>query len=88
MSGVAATALFGSILIPAAEQIGWNPASMAVMLPNVAMGVAMPWAGATAATAFASGAIELKTMIRLGLIATLIFTIVITTIHILMAPFL
>ena len=88
MSGVAATALFGSILIPAAEQIGWNPASMAVMLPNVAMGVAMPWAGATAATAFASGAIELKTMIRLGLIATLIFTIVITTIHILMAPIL
>ena len=88
MSGVAATALFGSILIPAAEQIGWNPASMAVMLPNVAMGIAMPWAGATAATAFASGAIELKTMIRIGLISTAVFSVLIATLHILMAPFL
>lgn len=88
MSGVAATALFASILIPAAEEIGWNPASMAVMLPNVAMGIAMPWAGATAATAFASGAIEIKTMIRIGLISTAVFSVLIATIHILMAPLL
>ena len=88
MSGVAATALFGSILIPAAEHVGWNPASMAIMLANVAMGIAMPWAGATSATAFASGAIELKTMIRIGLIATVVFSVLIATIHILMAPFL
>jgi sodium-dependent dicarboxylate transporter 2/3/5 len=88
MSGVAATALFAGILIPAALEIGWNPASMAVLLPNVAIGIIMPWAGATSATAFAFGTIELWDMIKTGAIATGVFAVLVTTIHILLAPFL
>jgi solute carrier family 13 (sodium-dependent dicarboxylate transporter), member 2/3/5 len=88
MSGVAATALFGGILVPAALQIGWNPASMAVLLPNVAIGIIVPWAGATSATAFAFGTIELPDMIKTGAIATGTFVLLATTIHVLMAPFL
>lgn len=88
MSGTAATTLFGSILIPAAQQIGWNPASMAMLIPNVALGIAMPWAGAAAGTAFASGQIEMKTMIRIGLTATAAFVVLVASIHILMAPIL
>ena len=88
MSGVAATALFAGILIPAAQQIGWNPASMAILLPNVAIGIIMPWAGATSATAFAFGTIELKDMIKTGAVATAVFAVLVTTIHILMAPLL
>jgi sodium-dependent dicarboxylate transporter 2/3/5 len=88
MSGTAATTFFGSILIPAAQQIGWNPASMAVLIPNVALGVAMPWAGAAAGTAFATGEIEMKAMIRIGFIATASFVVTRAIIHILMAPYL
>ena len=88
LPGFAATALFAGILIPAALQIGWNPASMAVLLPNVAIGIIMPWAGATSATAFAFGTIHLWDMIKTGAIATGIFAVVATTIHILLAPFL
>jgi di/tricarboxylate transporter len=88
MSGVAATALFAGILIPAATQIGWNAASMAVLLPNVAIGIIAPWAGATSATAFAFGTITLPQMVKTGAIATAIFVMVVTTLHILMAPFL
>jgi sodium-dependent dicarboxylate transporter 2/3/5 len=88
MSGVAATALFGGILIPAAQQIGWNPASMAILLPNVAIGIIMPWAGATSATAFAFGTIDIKDMIKTGAVATGVFVVLVTTIHILMAPLL
>lgn len=87
MSGVAATALFGGILIPAAQQIGWNAASMAILLPNVAIGIIMPWAGATSATAFAFGTIDIKDMIKTGAVATGVFVVLVTTIHILMAPF-
>ena len=88
ISGTAATALFGSILIPAAEQIGWNPASMAVLIPNIALGIALPWAGAASATAFASGEIELKTMIRVGFVATIGIVVTSAAMHILMAPYL
>jgi di/tricarboxylate transporter len=88
MSGVAATALFAGILIPAAAQIGWNAASMAILLPNVAIGIVAPWAGATSATAFAFGTITLPNMIKTGAIATFVFIVLAATIHILMAPFL
>jgi len=88
MSGVAATALFAGILIPAAAQIGWNAASMAVLLPNVAIGIIAPWAGATSATAFAFGTISLTDMLKTGAIATGVFVLLAATLHILMAPFL
>ena len=40
--GTAATSFFSSILIPAAQQIGFNPASMAMLIPNIATGVIFP----------------------------------------------
>jgi di/tricarboxylate transporter len=88
MSGVAATALFAGILIPAAAQIGWNAVSMAVLLPNVAIGIIAPWAGATSATAFAFGTITLPDMLKTGAIATAVFVVLAATIHIVMAPIL
>jgi sodium-dependent dicarboxylate transporter 2/3/5 len=87
MSGVAATAFFGGIFIPAAHQIGFNPASMAILVPNAAVGFALPWAGASTGTAFATGQIEMRNMIKVGLVATLVFAFLAAVIHILMAPF-
>ena len=87
-SGAAATSFFGSILIPAAQQVGFNPASMAMLIANVAVGLMLPWAGAAAGTAFASGQIEMKNMIRVGVVATLIFPFLVAAIHILIAPIL
>ena len=87
ISGVAATSFFGSIFIPAAEQVGLNPATMAILIPNAAVGIALPWAGASCGTAFATGQIEMKDMIRIGMAATLVFAIAIAAVHLLMAPF-
>lgn len=88
MPGAAATTFFGSILIPVTQQSGWNPASMAILIPNVALGIALPWAGATAATAFAAGQIAMKDMMRIGTFATLVFILLVAGIHILLAPIL
>ena len=55
---------------------------------NVAVGLMLPWAGAAAGTAFASGQIKMKNMIRVGVVATLIFPFLVATIHILFAPIL
>jgi solute carrier family 13 (sodium-dependent dicarboxylate transporter), member 2/3/5 len=82
---ISGTALYCSIFIPAAVQIGLNPASMAILIAHLAVGVIFPWAGATAATAFAAGDISLVRMIRIGLVSTVVFVVVVATIHVMMA---
>ena len=82
---MSATPLYCSIFIPAAAQIGFNPASMAILIGNMAVGLIFPWAGATSATAFAAGDVRMDQMIRIGLIATVLFILITATIHVLLA---
>jgi di/tricarboxylate transporter len=88
ISGTAAATLYCSIFVPAAAQIGYNPASIAILIANVAIGVALPWAGATAATAFAAGDVDMGRMVRIGVVATAVLVIVTATIHLIVAPYL
>ena len=88
ISGVAAATLYCSIFIPAAAQIGYNPASIAILVANVAVGMAVPWAGATTATAFAGGDIDMRRMIRIGVVATAAFAVIAATTHLVLARFL
>jgi di/tricarboxylate transporter len=85
---ISATALYCSVFIPAATQIGFSPASMAILIANTAVGVVFPWAGATSATAFAAGEIGLDKMIRIGVIATVALIVVVAGIHLMIAPIL
>ena len=87
-SGTAAATLFCSIFIPAAQEIGWNPASMAILVPNAAVGILFPWAGASAGTAFASGFLDMKEMIKVGAVASLLILVIPTLVHLLFAPIL
>jgi di/tricarboxylate transporter len=84
---ISGTALYCTIFIPAAAQIGFNPASMAILIGNVAVGLIFPWAGATAATAFAAGDIAMDRMIKVGILATVAFIVIVATLHLMMAPF-
>jgi sodium-dependent dicarboxylate transporter 2/3/5 len=88
ISGTAAATLFASVFIPASAGLGYNPASMAILIANVAIGVAVPWAGATSASAFAGGEVDIRRMVRIGVVATAAFAIVVATIHVLLARFL
>jgi di/tricarboxylate transporter len=45
----------------------------------------VPWAGATAVTTFTAGEIEIKQMIRVGIVATVIYTTIAATIHLMMS---
>lgn len=87
VSGAASTTVYASIFIPAALQVGFNPASMAILIANVALGLTLPWAGAAAATTFALGRITMLRMITVGIVATVTFAVVAATLHVLMAPF-
>jgi di/tricarboxylate transporter len=66
-------------------QIGYNPASIAILIANVALGMVVPWAGATAVTTYTGGEIEIKQMVRVGVVATVIYTTVAATIHLMMS---
>jgi di/tricarboxylate transporter len=83
---ISGTALFASIFVPAAQQIGFNPASMAILLGHVGVGLVFPWAGATSATAFAAGEVSIARMIWIGFAATVTLIVLVATIHLMMAP--
>ena len=83
---ISGTALFASIFVPTAQQIGFNPASMAILLGHVGVGLIFPWAGATSATAFAAGEVSMARMMWIGLAATVILVVLVATIHLVMAP--
>jgi len=85
-SGTATTTLLSTILFPIAENVGVNPAILARIIAGTALAVSLPWAGAAAATTFASGTVTFGTMFRVGAVATLCTAIVITTVSMLVVP--
>ncbi|MGH9786798.1 MAG: SLC13 family permease [Terriglobia bacterium] len=87
-SGVATTGLLGNIFIPAAAEIGFNPASIAMLLSNVAIGVAFPWSGAPTAMAFSSGEISMKDMMKAGLLADAVLALTAAVTHLLFGQYL
>ncbi len=88
ISGVAATSIYTGMLIPVAQQIGFNPASITILVPSTAMGLIFPWAGATVGTAFGFGEISLKDLIRVGILAEIIMIMVAAVYCLVFAPFL
>ncbi len=80
----AVTALFGTVLVPAAQLIGLNPVSIAILIPQMATGIMLPWSGPAVAIAFASGEAGLKDMIRIGALATALLAVLVTAIHMLL----
>ena len=86
VSGTAAATLFASIFIPVADQLGVNPATIGMLIANASVGILFPWSGALAATAFASGHVDLKEMIKVGLVATVLIVFITLAINLLFAP--
>ena len=87
ISGLAATTLYCSIFIPAAIDVGFNPASIAILIANVALALVFPWAGAASATTFAVGEIPMGRMIGIGIVATAVLATTAATVHLFLAPF-
>ncbi len=76
VSGLAATSLFCSIFLPMAQSIGFNPALTAQLIANLGLGIITPWAGAAAGTAFATGYLDMREMIKVGTVATLLLVVI------------
>lgn len=71
-SGVAAATLFTGMMIPVAQAMGVDPVGLTILIPVNAMGIALPWAGPTTATAFGFGGIGIKDLFKVGIVAQMI----------------
>ena len=88
MSGVAASALLTAVMVPVAESLDFSAVAITIMVPATAMGIVFPWAGPTVGTAFGISNIELKDLIRVGIVAEIIMIAVAGTYCLLLEPFL
>ncbi|MGI6284696.1 SLC13 family permease [Neomoorella humiferrea] len=82
ISGTAAVTLICSVALPVVSHYGYNPLLFGVSLSSLGLGIWLPWAGAAAGTAFASGNITIKQMVSAGGIASvaLLATVIILNI--------
>ena len=85
-SGTATSTMMATVLFPVAKNLGTNPTVLARIIAGTALVVTFPWAGAAAGTAFASGAVSIGAMFRIGIVATVVTVIIITVLSIVLVP--
>ena len=85
-SGVSATVMVSSMLFPMAEALEYNAAILARIVAGTAHAVALPWSSPTAATTFAAGAVQLGTMFRAGVAATVLTAIAVIVLSTILVP--
>ena len=87
-SGVATAALMTAVMVPVAETLDFSAIAITIMVPATSMGIVFPWAGPTVGTAFGISNIELRDLIRVGIVAEIVMIAVAGTYCLLLEPFL
>lgn len=85
-SGAATSIMVSAILFPIADALGYNPAILARIISGTAQAVAFPWSSPASATTFSFGAVGFGTMLRLGLIATVLTSIIVVVLSMVLVP--
>lgn len=85
-SGTGTSMMVSTILFPIADTLGYNPAILARIIAGTAQGVAFPWSSLAAAATFAFGAVGLGTMFRVGIVVTILTSIVVIVLSIVVVP--
>ena len=85
-SGAATSIMVSTILFPIADALGYNPAILARIIAGTAQAVAFPWSSPAAAATFAFGAVGFGTMFRIGLVATILTSIVVIALSMILVP--
>ena len=85
-NGAGTSMMVSTILFPIADALGYNPAILARIIAGTAQGVALPWSSPAVAAAFAFGAVGLGTMFRVGLVVTVVTSIVVVVLSMILVP--
>ena len=85
-NGAAAAMMVSTTLFPMADALGYNPAVLARIIAGTADAVTLPWSSAATAATFASGAVGLGTMFRVGAVVTVLTSIVVVVLSLVLVP--
>ena len=85
-SGAATSIMVSTILFPLAQSLGYNPAILARIIAGTAQAVAFPWSSPASAATFAFGAVGFGTMFRVGLVVTVLTSIVVIVLSMILVP--
>ncbi len=85
-SGAAASIVVSTILFPIAEALGYNSTILARIIAGTAQAVVFPWSSPASATTFSFGAVGFGTMFKVGLIATVLTSIVVIVLSMILVP--
>ena len=85
-SGAATSIMVSTILFPIAEALDYNPAILVRIIAGTAQAVAFPWSSPAAAATFAFGAVGFGTMFRVGLVHTVVTSIVVIVLSMILVP--
>ena len=85
-SGAATSMMVSTILFPIADALGYNSTILARIIAGTAQAVAFPWSSPASATTFSFGAVGFGTMFKVGLIATLLTSIVVIALSMILVP--
>ena len=85
-SGAATSIMVSTILFPIAHTLGYNSAILARIIAGTAQAVAFPWSSPASAATFAFGAVGFATLFRVGLVATVLTSIVVIALSMILVP--
>ena len=85
-SGAATSIMVSTILFPIADALGYNPTILARIIAGTAQAVAFPWSSPASAATFAFGAVGFGTMFRVGLVATVLSSIIVIVLSMILVP--
>ena len=85
-SGAATSIMVSTILFPIADALGYNPTILARIIAGTAQAVAFPWSSPASAATFAFGAVGFGTMFRVGLVATVLTSIIVIVLSMILVP--
>ena len=85
-SGAATSMMVSTILFPIADALGYNSTILARIIAGTAQAVAFPWSSPASATTFSFGAVGFGAMFKVGLIATVLTSIVVIALSMILVP--
>ena len=85
-SGTATTMMVSTMLFPMAEALAYNSAILARIIAGTAQGVALPWSSPAVAATFSFGAVGFGTLFRVGVVATVLTSIVVIVLSLVLVP--
>ena len=85
LAGMATATAMATLLLPLVATTGVHPLILAKLIAAMSIGLMVPWAGTAAAVTFGSQRLEMKEMVKVGVIMIVVCSIVLIGLNLLLS---